>query len=390
MKILILANRIPFPLNDGGNIATYNAIIAYTKLGYDVYFYCLNPKKHRQSISELQKICRVTAIDIDTDIQYFKLFASLFQKFPYNVKRFFDAKYLESLITLLKDETFDIIQTEGPYMGMYIEHIKKYTQAKFILRAHNVEWQIWERVGASESNILRKLYLKNLTPKIKKYETEIIKKYDGVMTISKNDSAEFNKYTNKIFYFPQYLELEKYTPTKNKNLNALCFIGSFEWIPNLQGLMWFLKEIWPALKIKFPNLTLDIAGKNPPESLLQVNIPDVKIIGEVENAIAYLDQYKILIAPLLSGSGIRIKLIEAMAKEMVVISTTIGAEGIAYTNGENIFIADQKLEFIAQMAAIQDKKFDADLIGKNARKLIESEFNQATILTELHNYFNSL
>lgn len=391
LKVLILTNRIPYPLNDGGNIATQRIIDLYKQLGYEVVMLALNPVKHYQNPAILNDLGKIITVDINTEVTPWGLIRGLIEKFPYNVKRFYSTDYAKKLAELLSENSFHIIQSEGPYMGMYLSSIRHNTNAIFMLRAHNIENEIWSRVRGKEKNFFKRWYLTKLTPKIAAYEEKILGIYDAILSISERDAHSFKKMNGKnIFVLPPSIDLHDYNVTKENRPLNWCFIGSLEWIPNLQGLEWFISAVWPDLSHNFPLLTLDIAGKNPPFWLSNLNIPGIRVIGEVPDASQFMNNYNVLVAPLLSGGGIRIKILEAMAMQMTVISTTIGAEGIPSTHRENILIADKVADYIQVAEDLSKGTTQTLKIGLAARLLISKYFEKAVILENFKRFLDQL
>ena len=156
--------------------------------------------------------------------------------------------------------------------------------------------------------------------------------------------------------------------------NSLFHIGSMDWMPNQEGINWFLESVWPALHKEIPEVRLYLAGRKMPERLMKAQIEGVNVVGEVADSSYFIGSKQINIVPLLSGSGIRVKIIEAMSLGKTVVTTSIGAEGINYTDGKDILIANTPEEFIAQIRrCVADKEFCRQ-IGQNAYELIVKEY----------------
>jgi glycosyltransferase involved in cell wall biosynthesis len=148
-----------------------------------------------------------------------------------------------------------------------------------------------------------------------------------------------------------------------------------DWMPNIEGIWWFLEKCWPGVHHFFPDLKLKLAGRNMPAKMKHHHWPGVEVIGEVEDARSFISNHPVMIVPLLSGSGVRVKIIEAMALGRTIITTTTGAEGIRYTKGENILIADTPVDLFEQIKFCVKNPEACARIGANARVLIESQHN---------------
>ncbi len=159
-------------------------------------------------------------------------------------------------------------------------------------------------------------------------------------------------------------------------------------MPNVQGIEWFLKEIWPGIHTQFPELKFYIAGRNMPEWLKKLGKVGIIAIGEVSNAIDFINSKSIMVVPLLSGSGMRIKIIEGMALGKTIVSTSIGAEGIEYEDNVNILIADQPDEFVkAIIKCVKNPEF-ASRIGNYAQKFAHKEYSNTSLVNNLVGYYH--
>ncbi|MGE5425268.1 MAG: glycosyltransferase family 4 protein, partial [Syntrophothermus sp.] len=183
------------------------------------------------------------------------------------------------------------------------------------------------------------------------------------------------------------IDLEKFPPgDEHFEFPSLFSIGAMDWMPNSEGIRWFLDEVWPLIHEKFPDLPYYIAGRHMPDWLTRCRRANVKVVGEVECARDFMHSKAIMIVPLLSGSGIRIKIIEGMAAGKCIVSTSIGAEGIHYEDGKNIKIADSPEAFADAVSVLMDKESCLKM-GREARKLIENEYRSDQIIAKLTSFY---
>ncbi|MFM2376880.1 MAG: hypothetical protein RLZZ165_1977, partial [Bacteroidota bacterium] len=273
----------------------------------------------------------------------------LFTGMPYNVVRFWSQPFAELLGRVLRQHAFDIVQLEGSYLSLYSETIRKASPARLILRSHNVEHLIWNRLAENEGNALRRLYLRGLGRKIQAWELAHLNDYDAIIPIAHQDEALYRAHG---FHRPMRtihggVDLSAFAPKLPLAFNLnVGFLGSLEWLPNVQGLIWFLEQVWPRLREIIPGLVLQVAGKNPPRHLQDLRVEGMVFHGMVADAAAFMEGCHFFIVPLLSGGGMRIKVVEAMAMGRSVVSTRIGAEGIRLNEGEEITLADTAEEWV--------------------------------------------
>lgn len=395
VRILMLLNRVPYPLNDGGAIGAFNFVKGYSEAGCKVTMLAMNTSKHfveKEKTEEvLGKYGRVETVFIDNTIKPFDAFRNLFDNKSYIIQRFIADEFRPKLIQILSEHVFDIVHVDGLPPSAYIDVIRAHSKAKISMRAHNVEHVIWERIVKEEKNPLKKFYLNLQSKRLRDYETNVFSKCDVVMAISRDDERIIRESSPAAttIIVPAGMDIEETFARGNDNTD-LFFIGSFDWLPNLQGIEWFFDKVWGKVRQSFPNLRLAIAGKNMPESILKLKIENVIILGEVPDAKQFILENGIMIVPLVSGSGIRIKIVEAMALGKTIIATTIAAEGLGLTDGENILIANNGIGFAGQInKCFSDPAFKRR-IGENAHRFAIDNFQNKRIVEKLIAYYRQI
>jgi glycosyltransferase involved in cell wall biosynthesis len=381
MKILQLCNRSPYPPIEGGVIGMYAVIEGLLHAGHQVKVLAFNTNKFYVDPDGLPPDFRektgIEYVGVDLSIKPWDALMNLFSKESLHIKRFDQQDYRKALERILKETRYDIVQLEYLHMTPYVETIRRYSNAAIILHSHNIEHLVWERMTASTSNPLKKAYLKGLTRKLRNYELSNLNTFDGIVTVSKNDAGFFSRAgcMIPIIDIPFIARLSEYGAGETScEFPSLFHIGAMNWKPNIEGIAWFLDEVWPHIHRRFPSLKLYLAGRFMPGWIAEKQYPQVVVVGEVPDAKDFIQSKGIMVAPLLSGSGIRIKILESMALARPVIATTIGAEGIPYTAGKNILIADKPEEFTAAIGkCIADRAF-CEEVGRAARELIEEEY----------------
>jgi glycosyltransferase involved in cell wall biosynthesis len=260
-----------------------------------------------------------------------------------------------------------------------------------VLRAHNVEYVIWQRMAAATGNPLKRWYLDFLSRRLMKYERTVFDRLDVLVALTGEDKSTFGKLGCRIpvFVSPIGIDTKHYPAGSGKSrVNAIAHLGSMDWMPNLEGVDWFMKNVYPLLLASGTGFTVHLAGKGMPERLLRMAGGNLEVMGKIEDVNAFFADKQIMIVPLLSGGGMRVKIIEGMAMGKTIISTTIGAEGIRCTHGEHILIADSPEEFAD---AILRCLRNADLcmrIGKVARELAECEYENSVLGARLMEFYS--
>lgn len=404
MKILQLCNKPPLPMTDGGCIAIHNIASGLLKRNttskikdeIQLDILTVSTEKHPFLIDaypkEFIEKTKIDGVFVDTRVNIIDAFSALVTSDSYNISRFFSTDFDRKLVQRLNENQYDIVHLESLFMTPYISTIRRLSGAKIVLRSHNLEHLIWERLANTTGNTAKRMYLNHLASKLKTYEKKTINEVDGIAAISFDDTNRFQKFKCKVplITIPFGIDLEKYNyqEKQNQTFTNLFHIGAMNWAPNKEAINWLLDEIWPELSKL--NVQLHLAGRETPESLKKLSDQKLKIHGDVDNAIDFMNQYDVMIVPLLSGSGMRVKIIEAMALGKVVITTTVGAEGIDYTNGEHLLIADTPTEFVNHVRELMENNEKAVSISRNARKLIVEKYNNSNIIENLVSFYQSL
>ncbi len=383
MRILMLTNRVPFPANGGYAIVVHNTIQSLLDLGCEVTLFSLNTTKHYVNVKEIddpifQKI-KFYQYKIDNRVKAQNAFINLFSRKSYNISRFYTPGCADRISHLLKNNDFDIVQFEGLQVTPYLSVIKENTTAKLTYRAHNIEHQIWKRLTVKENFLIRKLYLSLLSKRLQSFEYNILGNFDAILAISFVDEHFFKSlgFTSNVHTFPVALNLENYVNDYKLSPNkSIGYIGSMDWRPNIEGLDWFLERVWPNILQLGSGITFHLAGKNIPESYEVLANEYFISEGQVDNAKEFIARQHVLIVPLLSGSGMRVKIIEAMALGKCIIATSIAAEGINFNHDRNILIADSSDHFYKQILRCFTDKSLINRIGDGAKKLVEIHHNQ--------------
>lgn len=400
MRILQLCKKFPYPLKDGESIAVTYLSRALRDLGCEITLLCMNTTKHYTDPAllpdDFDHYESIHCTHLDNGVNAIDALVNLFSGSSYHVDRFVSSDFRNKLIELLTTRTFDIVQLETLYLAPYVETIKKYSQAQIVMRAHNVEHEIWERISENTRFIPKKWYLEHLTRKLRAYEVAKLNDYDFLLALTDRDLRKFKKlgYRNGAMASPIGLEAGNYAVRDRKSPGngplRLCFIGSLDWMPNIEGLDWFLRKVWPVLHQRHPEVTLHVAGRNTPRSLMQMQIDNVVVHGEVPDASDFISRYDVMVVPLFSGSGMRVKILEGMALGKVVISTSLGKEGIDAADQEEILIADSVEAFVKTIEFCIQHPVAMSRMAMQARQFVRQHFNNHEIAQRLYDIYHQL
>ena len=397
MKILQVCSKTPYSPKDGGGIAMKMLMEGLAAEGNTVHVMAVSTPKHFINDADIDAAYKnktaFHSVFIDTSVKPFAAFLNLFSSDSYNVSRFYSKEFEKVLIKKIKEEQYELIQLESLWVTPYLDAIRKHSKAKVVLRSHNIEYLIWERLADTCGSPLKKVYLNMLASRLKRYELSMLNKYDSIVMITDVDAAVYKKAgcTVPVITVPFGIDLSGYVQDASAlEKHSLFHIGAMDWQPNIDGINWFLRSVWILVNEKHPDVKLYLAGRNMTEEIKDLKLENVIVEGEVADSNRFINSKSIMIVPLLSGGGMRVKIIEGMALGKTIVSTTIGAEGIAYEDGKNILIADTEAEFASALdKCLSDRSF-SDQIGQNARALVEVNYDNKHICSKLSDFYKTL
>jgi glycosyltransferase involved in cell wall biosynthesis len=387
-KVLILAHKPPYPKNDGGCIAISQMIETLLNSEVNVHFLGMETKKHPSKNPITHTKLNYKTVKVNTEINSGGALRNLLSKSSYFTSRFSQVKFEKELVKILQSQRFDLVIFESLFVSSYINTVREYSNAKTVYRSHNIEHEIWESHLLTERNPLRKTYLNVQIKRLKKEELAFWNTVDSIASISKKDSEYINLHTRKpISTIGLYCNDDFLTEKEQNDKVDFFHLGAMDWQPNHQAISWLLENVWGVFQQKNTAAELHIAGRGMSDKLINTKLPGLTNHREVVDAVKFISDHKVMLVPLFSGSGIRVKIIEGMALGKCIISTTIGCEGINVTHLENILIANTKEEFIEQMHYCLNKPNSIAEIGANARRFAISNFSKSEIIDQLKSLF---
>ena len=389
MKILQFCYKPPFPALDGGSMGMHYITEGLINKGHEVKVLSFHSKKHPCSIDKLPKEyvekTQFETVFVDLDIKILGALVAWLCGESYHVKRFINDEMKHKLAQILKAEEFDVIQVESIFLTPYLPLMRKLSKAKIVLRAPNIEHKIWERIYKATKIPFKKGYLKHLALTLKYYELNHINDYDAVSPVTQVDADFFisQGLRKPCKGIPFGMNPPELISDVLEEQNTIFHIGSMNWHPNEQGIKWFIEECWGNVRQSTPQVQAYFAGRYMPQWLKNTNIEGIHIVGEVEDSIRFMTSKQIMVVPLLSGSGIRIKIIEAMSIGKTVVATSIAAEGIMYEDKKNILIANTPQEFADAIKFCIENPLECKRIGEEAYKLIAEKYSNDQVVNQL-------
>ena len=393
MNILILGNRFPWPLHDGGAIATYQMMKAMAFEGHVISFFSYNTNKHfldDQTLLERFSFCKYFPINLNANVTKWGALKNLFSGRSYHLSRYESQIANKALESLLSQNTYDLVHIEGLYSASFLETVRKHFDGHVSYRSHNIEYQIWERLANETQNFLKRFYVKLQAKRLKREEESFWQKVDSIVTIAPSDTDTIIQKVNKPLFL--YLPGIQIGMIEDIHLqpNQLFHIGSMEWMANVQGVEWFLQKVWPLVKSEIPEVVFHLAGKGLDPNDSRIFQSGVFNHGEVMDAKSFMMNHGICVVPVVAGSGIRMKLIEAMSLGIPCVSTEIGVQGILAQNHVHLEIAGNAMEMANSIVKMLRNWRETVSIGQKGQKLMFEHHNLQKNTRELLAFYANL
>jgi glycosyltransferase involved in cell wall biosynthesis len=399
MRILFLTPTFPYPLDNGNRILEFNTIKQLSK-NHQIFLLSLIQEGQHQHLLRLKEYC--TSIETvpvpevglwGKEVNYSKLglVKSLFNPIPYNLARWYSLEMENKLKKVLSRNTFDLVQIETLHMAPYARF---YKNSPVILRQHNVESKMMERYYKNASDYFERIFAFLQWRKLLGYERKMCLDSDLVITLSRIDEDDIKRLSSEIKTEVLSIGVDgEYFKPKNevRKENQILYLGNLGFPPVRENVLYFLSEIWPIIKQKCPDTKFLILGNRPrnKDKIIR-KFPDVVFLGEVEDIRPYMDSSCLTVVPHRIASGVRFKILEAMAMKLPVVSTSIGCEGLNVADGENILVADSPLAFARQVVNLLENDDLRISLADKAYALVKDKYTWQNVGQRLNRIYENL
>ena len=386
VDILIITNKQVFPATDGGALAMKKLASILDKKKYSINMICISKSNKSLDIlktsSLISKTFKQIVFQKNMKFNLINFIISIIKNTSYQASRFYDHQIQKYIQDSIDKRKYKIIIFESIFACIYLKKLDIPNDTKTIFRAHNIEHKIW--LDLANSNCFKKLLYRLLASQIKKMELSIPKSINYILTLSLNDEKFFHElFPKKTYNLPVHFTIKNHKTQKIKN--SIFHLGAMDWKPNAEGVKWFLNQVAPLINQK---TRIYIAGKGMGSKYNIYKKDNILIEGEIKDANDYIANKEILFVPIFSGSGIRIKILEAMSMGIPVISTKHGAVGIPYVNGHNIMIANTAQDFPKAINKLVSDKKLAQKIGNNGKKIVQKYFSEDCVSSKWEKIIN--
>lgn len=381
MKVLLLTQVLPYPPDSGPKVKTWN-VVKYLAQRHRVTLVSFVRGDQREDIQVLERLCAGGVYTVPMERSKvgdaIHMLRSLLTGQPFLMIRDDRAAMRHLVDRLTAEQRFDVVHADQLNMAQYAARV---SGAAKVLDAHNALWLLYRRLWETTRSGPQKWLLGRDWRLLKAYEGRICREFDAVLAVSQEDRVALEEAAGRavdITVIPIAIDTEEVALVERvPEPRHILHIGTMYWPPNIDGVRWFVRDVWPLIRKRRPDAQFDIVGARPPREIMALGGDEtgINVTGYVPDPMPYLRRAALMVVPLRAGGGMRVKILNALAQGIPVVSTTLGCEGIAVTPGWDALLGDTPETFAAQVLRVLN---DPDLgrrLAANGRRLVEREYD---------------
>lgn len=382
MRIMFIAQNIPYPPNDGGKIVVYNTLRAVAERGHEVAIVGLTVAGESVP-AEFSTRYQSWHCEAELGDRTVGLLKGLFSPTPYNYAKCRPRGFSDVVLSAARAFRPDVIQVDFLHMAVYGLAVSEQLKVPVVIRAHNVDSLLMARFRDSQRNPVVKAYAALQVDRLLRTERDLLPRFDRRVAITSADARALSRISGEPFdWIPAGVDTAYYRPEPGtEEPNSFVSVALMRWLPNIVGMRWFLHEVFPSIRRELPSARLYIVGKDPPLDIRrQHDDTAVVVTGFVPDIRPWVAKCPVFVVPTRVGSGMRIKVLEALAMGKAVVSTTIGCEGIdGLVDGENIVLADTAADFASAVVGLMHDRGKRERLGRAGRKLVTDLYQWSAV-----------
>jgi len=379
VKVLLLTQVMPFPPDSGPKAKTWN-LVKWLGARHDLTLASFSRDETARELDALRGYCRavhtVPMVRGALRDAWF-LAASLWAGRPWTIARDARAAMHRLVARLARETDFDVVHIDQLNMAQYAAPLRTFT----VLDAHNALWLLYRRLARTMPPGPRRLLLEREWRRLRVYEGAAGRRADAVLAVSAADRAALAEVVGadrEITVVPISIDPDELPPLRRRpDANRVVSIGTMFWPPNSEGVRWFIDVVWPRIRTRRPDVELDILGARPPRALRELASPrsGIAVHGYVADPTPYLERAGLMVVPLLAASGVRVKILTALAQGLPVVTTTVGCEGIAVESGTHLLVADEPDAFADAVLRVLADPLEAERLSVEGRRLVVQHYD---------------
>ena len=412
MRILFLAFEVPYPLDRGGRIKTFHYLRALTR-NHEVSLVAL--ARSPDCVERLDQLrSRLTLADVTSipiDLSRFRkarlALSALWEAEPAIMSLYANAEGKRLVECMVNEGEFDLVYADHLHMAQYVpggrglrpgfphpgplpggEGGGDRTRAVTLLDQHNVESMILQRFADRQSWGPVRWFARREQRKMLRYEAEMCRRFDAIWVTTEVDRELISPWLTPEQYvevLPIGVDTGYFGPDgRERDPHTIVSVGTLSWPPNADSVLWFYDEVFSSVKRRVPDTRLVIVGANPPPAIRRLAEDDcVEVTGWVDDIRPAMARSTVMVVPLRGGSGMRVKILNALAMGLPVVSTSVGCEGIAVTPGRDVLVADDADAFTGQIVALFEDRQLQRRLSENGVRLIQERYGWNAICRQI-------
>ncbi|MFQ5732544.1 MAG: glycosyltransferase [Planctomycetaceae bacterium] len=385
MRILFLQKRILFPTDAGCKVRTLN-VVRHLARWHDVTYLCNVQPGEEDDLPQMRDL----GVRLETvpwretprsSPRFFgQLAINLLSRYPFNVNKDYDPALRRRAVELLAQGPYDLVVCD--FVQMARNAVGLNAPASLLFQ-HNVEAEIFRRHAETDDGWLRRKYMAVQWRKMRFFEAAAGRRFDAVIAVSPRDREIFRREYgwNHVAVIDTAVDAEYFRPVETAEVaDNVVFVGSLDWLPNEDGLIYFVREVWPSIRQRRPGASFQIIGRNPGRKVQALSdVAGVEVVGAVPDVRPYRSAAAVEVVPLRIGGGTRLKIFEAMAMGKAIVSTALGAEGLDVRDGEHIAIADEPQDLADAVLDLLKNPARRNAIGQRALQLVRENYTSEVV-----------
>lgn len=395
-KILMLTQVLPYPPDSGPKVKTLN-VLKFLAQQHEVTLISFVRGDQSADVEHLRPFCRaIYTVPIRRSIprEAAAALVSLASGQPWMILRD-DRVEMRQLVGRVANEVgFDSVHVDQLNMAQFVP---QQSGIHKVLDAHNALWLLYRRLWETLPNSPKKLWLGRDWPLIKKYEGRVCNAFEAVLAVSQEDKlaleeAMGSSESEKITVIPIAVDTDEVKPVQRRpEADHILHIGTMFWPPNVDGVAWFAREIYPHISAQRPGAVFDVVGARPPQEIVTLggNGNGINVTGYVADPTPYLESAGVMVVPLRSGGGMRVKILNALAQGLPIVTTSLGCEGIAVEHGRHLLVADTPADFAQATLRLLNNPAEASELGRQGRRLIQTTYDFRSACRPLETVYRS-
>ncbi|MGH3850883.1 MAG: glycosyltransferase, partial [Pseudonocardiaceae bacterium] len=377
MRVLQFAPRACWPLDTGAKLRNYHLARVLSPRAW-MALLCFY-EESKNTMDGLEIYPRIKKVPLEKTYSFSKMLQGAIGSTPLPILNYTSEQMKQGLADMLEKNDFDVVQVESIHLMNYLPIIRAARSRPLaVCDWHNVESDLMRQYSESERNVARKTYARRTARLMREFEERALSEFDAHLTVSEHDAERLRTINSKarILVIENGVDVSHFASHESTAKSRIVFVGSMDYHANIEGVTSFARNVWPVLRAQRPELKFTIVGRDPTPAVRELSsINGVEVTGSVEDVRPYYREAIAAVVPLNVGGGSRLKILEAMAAGVPVVSTTRGAEGLAVRNGVNILLEDSNEKFVdAILSVADDPELRKRIIG-GGRALVSERYD---------------